>query len=132
MHLILGGRYMGKRAYAESLYKNFDFIYDLASCEPEIIKNGFNLILNLQAGTKKLLLKNINIIEFFEAKLEFLRSSVLIGDEISGGIIPIDKFERQWRDETGRLYQFLAKEADIADRVLAGLPLRLKPAAEVN
>ena len=118
---------MGKRAYAESLYKNFDFVYDLELCEPEIINKGFNLVLNLQAGTKNLLSRNINVLEFFEARLEILRNSILIGDEISSGVIPIEKFERQWRDETGRLYQFLAKEADTVDRIFAGLPLRLKP-----
>lgn len=117
---------MGKRAYAENLYKNFDSVYDLETCEAESIDNGFNLILNLQEGVKNLLLKNINALEFFEARIEILRGSILIGDEISGGVIPIEKFERQWRDEMGRLYQFLAKEADIVDRVFAGLPLRLK------
>jgi len=118
---------MGKRAYAEKLYKNFDFIFDLERDEPEkIIKPGLNLILNLQAGVKNLLLKNINPLEFFEAKLELLRDSILIGDEISGGIIPIEKFERQWRGETGKVYQFLAANADIVDRIFAGLALRLK------
>ena len=49
---------MGKRAYAESLYKNFDFVYDMESCDPESInEKGLNLILNLQAGTKNLLSK---------------------------------------------------------------------------
>ena len=118
---------MGKRAYAESLYKNFDFVYDLESCGPEILEEkGFNLVLNLQAGTKNLLSRNINVLEFFESRLEILRNSILIGDEISSGVIPIEKFERQWRGETGRLYQFLAKEADTVDRIFAGLPLRLK------
>ena len=118
---------MGKRAYAEKLYKNFDFVYDLEKISPENINSrGFNLILNLQAGVKNLLLKNINVLEFFEIRIEFLRNSILIGDEISGGVIPISKFERLWRDETGHLYNFLASEADIVDRVFAGLALRLK------
>ena len=118
---------MGKRAYAEKLYKNFDFVYDLEKISPENINlGGLNLILNLQAGVRNLLLKNINTLEFFENRLEFLRASILIGDEISGGVIPISKFERQWRDETGKLYQFLAREADIVDRIFAGLALRLK------
>ena len=118
---------MGKRAYAENLYKNFDFIYDLEKNPPENINNsGKNLILNLQDGVKNLLLKNINPLEFFEVKLELLRNSILIGDEISGGVIPISKFERQWRDETGNLYKFLAFKAGIVDRIFAGLPLRLK------
>ena len=119
--------YMGKRAYAEKLYKNFDFIYDLENDEPEkLTRSGLILVLNLQAGVKNLLLKNINTLKFFETKLKILKNAVLIGDEISGGVIPIEKFERQWRDETGKLYQFLAHEADIVDRIFAGLALRLK------
>ena len=116
---------MGKRAYAEKLYKNFDFIYDLKTTDPENIKNS-GLITNLHCGVKNLLKKNINVIDFFSSKIEILKNSVLIGDEISGGVVPVDKFERLWRDETGKLYRFLAGRADIVDRIFAGLPLRLK------
>ncbi|MBQ7558753.1 MAG: bifunctional adenosylcobinamide kinase/adenosylcobinamide-phosphate guanylyltransferase [Synergistaceae bacterium] len=116
---------MGKRAYAEKLYKKFNFIYDLEKTEPENI-SAPGLILNLHYGVKNLLRKNINALEFFESRLEILRNSIIIGDEISGGVVPADKFERLWRDETGRVYKFLASEADIVDRIFAGLPLRLK------
>ena len=40
MHLILGGRYMGKRAYAESLYGPFAALCDLSRDEPELIEIG--------------------------------------------------------------------------------------------
>ena len=120
---------MGKRAYAEKLYKNFDFIYDLEKDELENFNFnccGLILILNLQAGVRNLLLKKVNTLEFFETKLKFLNKAILIGDEISGGIIPTSKFERLWRDETGKLYKFLANESDIVDRIFAGLAFRLK------
>ena len=118
---------MGKRSYAEKLYKNFDFVYDLENYNLENLNHsGIFLILNLQTGVKNFLKENKNALEIFENKLEFLRNSILIGDEISSGVIPVSKFERQWRDETGKLYQFLASEADIVDRIFAGLPLRLK------
>lgn len=116
---------MGKRAYAEKLYKNFNCVYDLENGDPEDIKTS-GLILNLHCGVKNLLQKNINALEFFASRIEILKSSVIIGDEISGGVVPVDKFERLWRDETGRVYKFLASEADIVDRIFAGLPLRLK------
>ena len=51
---------------------------------------------------------------------------VIICDEIGAGVVPLDKFERRWRDETGLLYQALVREADRVDRVWAGLALRLK------
>ena len=125
MHLILGGRYMGKESYARDLYKNFAEFYNLEIDSPEKISSP-GLITNLHMGVKFLLGKNLNPLEFFMSKLEILRESVIIGDEISSGVIPIDEFSRKWRDETGRLYQFLASQADIVDRIFAGLSLRLK------
>ena len=122
---------MGKRAYAEKIYKNFDFVLDLEHEEPEKITRS-GLIINVQDGVKNLLLQNINPLEFFNSRLEILKNSVLTCSEISCGVVPCDKFERQWRDETGRVYKFLADEADIVDRIFAGLPLRLKYCSRVN
>ncbi|MBQ9419893.1 MAG: bifunctional adenosylcobinamide kinase/adenosylcobinamide-phosphate guanylyltransferase [Synergistaceae bacterium] len=116
---------MGKRAYAEKLYGRFDFVCDLEHDSPENIKSP-GLIVNLQSGVKNLLRNDINAMNFFANKIYILRDSVIVGDEISGGVVPVDKFERRWRDETGKIYQFLAENSDIIDRVFAGLPVRLK------
>ncbi|MBQ7593706.1 MAG: bifunctional adenosylcobinamide kinase/adenosylcobinamide-phosphate guanylyltransferase [Synergistaceae bacterium] len=125
MHLIIGGRYMGKRVYAEKLYGKFEIVYNLENERAEnIISSG--LIINLHMGIKYLLKQGVDAQEFFASRLDILRSSVIIGDEISSGIIPVDVFNRKWRDETGKVYQFLASEAEIVDRVFAGLALRLK------
>lgn len=116
---------MGKRAYAEKLYGKFEIVYNLESEKAyNIISSG--LILNLHLGIKYLLEDDVDAQEFFVSRLEILRSSVIIGDEISSGIIPVDAFERRWRDEAGKVYQFLASEAEIVDRIFAGLALRLK------
>ena len=116
---------MGKESYARNLYKNFAEFYNLEIDSPEKISRS-GLIINLHMGVKFLLGEKINSLEFFKSKLEILRESVIIGNEICSGVIPIDEFSRKWRDETGNLYQFLAREADIVDRIFAGLPLRLK------
>ena len=127
MHLILGGKYQGKLAYAESLYPNFRIVYNLAEENPRnIITPG--LITNLHLGVRQLLNENVSPCDFFMSRLEVLRECVIIGDEICGGVMPLDDFERLWRDETGRVYQLLVREADIVDRVFAGIALRLKGA----
>lgn len=115
---------MGKRDYALKIYGSFDSVMSLETCEPEEIREG--LITDLHAGSKKLLARNINPLEFFAERLDILSHSVITGDEIGGGVVPVDSFARKWRDETGKLYQFLADKADIVDRVIAGLPMRLK------
>ena len=125
MHIILGGKYQGKLLYANKLYTNFPAIYNLEYEHPENIKAPA-LIMNTHLGVKSLLMENISPCEFFMSRLEILRHSVIICEEICGGIVPADEFLRLWRDETGRLYQLLAREADIVDRIFAGLALRLK------
>ena len=125
MHVILGGRYQGKLSYANKLYTSFPAVYDLEHEHPESISTP-GLIVNVHLGVKRLLTEGTAPCEFFMKRLEILRESVIIGDEICGGIVPADEFLRRWRDETGRVYQALAYEADIVDRVFAGLAVRLK------
>ena len=115
---------MGKRTYALKLYGHFDSEFDCENEDPEDMREG--LITNIHAGIKNLMMRRINPREFFMSRIKLLRHCVITGDEISCGVIPIDEFARKWRDETGIIYQELAKEADIVDRIFAGLSLRLK------
>ena len=115
---------MGKRNYALKLYGEFENVYDLSTDDPINISEG--LITNIHAGAKILLTHGISPIEFFADRINILRHCVITGDEICGGVVPADSFSRKWRDETGKLYQYLAGEAEIVDRVFAGLALRLK------
>lgn len=125
MHLIIGGRFMGKLAYARSLYGEPKRLCDL-SCEKPEDMDGADFIANVQDGVRTLLTRGSDVQEFFKARIGSLRECIIIADEIGSGPVPIDPFERKRRDETGLLYQMLAQEADIVDRVWAGLPMRLK------
>ena len=49
-----------------------------------------------------------------------------MGDEIGSGIVPLEPSDREWRDETGRVYTLLARQADTVERVWAGCVQRLK------
>ena len=49
--------------------------------------------------------------------------AVLVCDEIGGGIVPLDPFERRWREETGRALGILAAAPGTRlVRVWYGLP----------
>lgn len=122
MHVILGGRYQGKRAYAYRLYGSFKSVCDLE--HDNAIMPG--LVVNVHLCVKRLLDVNADITGFFTERLEQLRECVIICEEIGSGVVPVEKSARLWRDETGRIYQLLAGEADIVDRVFAGLSMRLK------
>jgi adenosyl cobinamide kinase/adenosyl cobinamide phosphate guanylyltransferase len=137
MHLIIGGKYMGKLKYAKTIYGEDVSICDLAAAKPEEMF-GAHVVVNLQNGVQSLLKREPEresgkesgreepARNFFRSNLHLMKNKVLIGDEIGSGIVPIDPFERLWRDETGFVYQILATQADRVDRVWAGLPYRLK------
>ena len=114
---------MGKKNYALKIYGGFDSVQDLSE-NVDGIKPG--LLTNIHGGAKNLLARGISPTEFFADRIEILRQCVITGDEICGGVVPVDSFMRKWRDETGKLYQYLASESEIVDRVFAGLALRLK------
>lgn len=51
---------------------------------------------------------------------------ILISDEIGNGIVPMDAFEREYREQTGRILIELAKEAEEVIRVLCGIGQKIK------
>lgn len=51
---------------------------------------------------------------------------VIISDEIGNGIVPMEAFERLYREETGRLLIQIAAEARQVWRVSCGLAQRIK------
>ena len=51
---------------------------------------------------------------------------ILISNEIGYGIVPLDRFERDWREKTGRICCLAAQESRAVIRVLAGNPVYIK------
>ena len=54
------------------------------------------------------------------------RTVVIIGTDITKGIVPREKEERDWRDVTGWAFQDLALKADRVDVIWYGLNQQLK------
>ena len=64
---------------------------------------------------------------FARRLLEENPDAVVCTDEIGGGIVPLDPFERRWREETGRALGILAADASTRlVRVWYGIPEVLK------
>lgn len=53
---------------------------------------------------------------------------ILVSNEVGMGIIPMGELTRKYVDEAGRLHQALAQEVDQVTLMVAGLPLKIKPA----
>lgn len=52
--------------------------------------------------------------------------AVIVSDEIGMGIVPVDSFERAWREDVGRALCIVAAACERVDRVFYGIPTRIK------
>ena len=60
---------------------------------------------------------------------EFVSShpdAVVVSDEIGSGIVPMNAFERAWRESTGRALCVIASSAETVTRVVCGIGRRIK------
>ena len=125
MHLIIGGRAQGKLEYALKISKENAIVADLNSVSLQETADA-DVICNIHLGVRKQIEAGLEPLEEFNRFIEQLGDVILIGDEIGSGIVPVDTFERKWRDETGRVYVMLTKNADKVDRIWAGCVQNLK------
>lgn len=126
MKLIIGGACQGKKDYVSHKYKITDQqISDGQTLNiNEITK--FICINNFHLLVKRLLENNEDPTEFTERILTQNPEIIIIMDEIGNGIIPLEKSERVWREETGRIGCFLAKQAEEVERIVCGLAVQIK------
>ena len=112
MILVIGGAFQGKTDFAKK---------ELNISEDKIC-NAFHLKM------RKWLLSGKNPRDLTAQILEDKNIDAVICDEIGLGIVPVDRFERCWREETGRALCELAKAAEKVYRVQCAIPTCIKGA----
>ena len=123
-HIIMGGAFQGKTQYATKIYPELG-LTDGINCSLDEIRNCV-AINKFHSFTRRWLLEG----KTKEALLMILENNrslqLLISDEIGYGLVPIDDFEREYREFHGRVMTELAERADRVERVVCGIPQRIK------
>lgn len=131
MILITGGAFEGKKEYAA---KRFSF--------------GENEITDGRTASAEEIMKAVCVVNYhdfvkrispFENPEEFTASlvrenpsAVVIMNEIGSGIIPLEKSERIWREQTGRCGCIIASAASEVIRLCCGIPSVIKGGEDDN
>ena len=122
--IIIGGAFQGKTQYATKIYPGLE-LTDGFNCPLDEIRNCV-AINKFHSFTRRWLLEG----RTKEALLTMLENNrnlqLLISDEIGYGLVPIDDFEREYREFHGRVMTELAEKADCVERVVCGIPQRIK------
>lgn len=123
MVVIFGGAYQGKVDFAKEKFHIDDS--DIFYCTEDLAIDYEKKVI---ADLHKFVLKCAE--EGFEAKAILedhdLSEHIIIVDDISQGVVPMDKTLRIWRDMVGRTMLSLCKEADSVYRVFCGIGQQIK------
>ncbi|MDR1753423.1 MAG: bifunctional adenosylcobinamide kinase/adenosylcobinamide-phosphate guanylyltransferase [Eubacterium sp.] len=107
MVLIVGGKHQGKERYAKENYPDGEHVFDLHERIHEVLSSG---------GGYEDLIEEIMLKE----------NIVITCDEVGSGIVPADRFQRNYREAVGNACMLIAKRAETVIRVCAGVGIKLK------
>ena len=124
MRIITGGAFQGKRVFADRLYPGVEWT-DGGSCDLDEIRTC-QAVYGFHEFVKRWLKQGTSWEELASLILEENRGMILICDEIGCGLVPVDAFEREYRESTGRVMNALAEQAERVDRVVCGIGRRIK------
>ena len=124
MILIIGGAYQGKLEYVSENYPGKSvFQCDAENTEIDFsadVINSLHLLLlaQIKAG--------MDCVDCLNKTLPKLKDKIIICDDITCGVVPVDGETRQWREAVGRCMTLISKNADEVIRVFCGIGTKIK------
>ena len=120
MILIIGGAYQGKLDFAmETFGMTPEEVFTCTAGEIDFSRRCIHKI-------EEFTCHHPDPIGYFKENREKWEDSILICQDLFCGVVPMGAENRAWRQRTGRLCQYLAKEAAQVSRIFCGLEQRLK------
>ena len=126
MELYIGGYAQGKLQYVSNKYGipaeriSDGAVEDYRKMEGKVIYDHFHL------WVRRLMEQGVDVEAALEELLAAQPDAVIISDEIGCGIVPMDAFEREYREKTGRLLCAIAARADRVERIVCGIGQQIK------
>ena len=124
MILIFGGAYQGKLSFAKGTFNLSS--EDVFTCTDAYIDVSKPCIYALEEFTFACIEAGIDPLQRFQTLFPKRKNTVFICQDIFCGVVPMGAENRAWRQQTGRLCQYLSKEATQVSRIFCGLEQRLK------
>lgn len=125
MILITGGAFQGKRTFAQQALGITEGIADGATADEEELKQA-GLMIHFHLWVSRQLKEGRDPQREIQEILRVNPGLVITVTELGCGIVPIDAFDRKWRECVGRVCCYLAAKAKEVYRLTCGVPTRIK------
>ncbi|MGI6011061.1 MAG: bifunctional adenosylcobinamide kinase/adenosylcobinamide-phosphate guanylyltransferase [Ruminococcus sp.] len=119
MKLIIGGAFQGKTEYARQRYGIQRWADGRDCLKDEIYQEEG--IHHFHEYIKRMLKEGQDISEMAEKLREKNPEAVIVTNELGYGVVPIEAFDRKYRETTGRVCTKLAEYSSEVVRVVCGI-----------
>ena len=124
MKMIIGGAFQGKTALAMEKYPDIVGV-DGADADWNLIGTAKG-ILNFHEFIRNEMQKKKDVSGLAEQLISCNPDVVLVSDEVGYGVVPIDAFDRAYREAVGRICTKLAAYSSDVTRVVCGIGTVIK------
>ena len=126
MELIIGGAFQGKETYARAQHPEIHWKNGKELKKEELLKAQG--VLDFQEYLRNALKEGENVQALADEIYEKNPDLVLVTQEVGYGVVPVDAFDRQYREAVGRVCTKLASYSDKVTRVVCGIGTVIKHA----
>ncbi|OLN23653.1 hypothetical protein BTO30_03535 [Domibacillus antri] len=141
MHFITGGAFNGKKQWVKKFYNLDETLHQWHSFYEEkqvpALMGEIVVLEGIERYVRILLEKSGSAFEaraLFKKELEHWakedRTIVLIGTDMMKGIVPMNSFDRMWRDAAGWCFQNIAAASHRVDTIWYGIADTIKEELE--
>ena len=125
MRLIIGGNTSGKLARVFEIGYNLEDIFD---CTKQDMKKKIEckVLYKLNHLVDYLMKQSIEPKAFIRDLIAESNIEVIVCDEVGCGVVPMERYEREFRECVGRICCEIAKEATVVERVYCGIATVIK------
>jgi len=126
MVFVIGGAYQGKLDYVREQVCGPDAKVWTCDDQSQEIDWSCQVIDKIHLLVWARQQAGLDTMDYLQQHLSLLQDKVVICDDLSSGVVPIDRDTRLWRENVGRCSVWLAREAERVVRVFCGLATDLK------
>ena len=128
MILVTGGAFQGKKEYVRTRFCLVEEeMADGAECSWEEIRLC-RCLFHFHLLVKRMMKEGEDPSDLCEILMEENPSLIIVTNELGCGIVPIEHFDREYREICGRICCQIAKEAKEVHRVVCGIGQVIKGA----
>ncbi len=126
MEMIIGGAYQGKADYAKEKHPELNWIDGALASEEELM--NAQGVLDFQKYIREELKRCDDVSELAEKIISRNPELVIVSQEVGYGVVPVDAFDRKYREAVGRVCTKLAAYSSKVTRVVCGIGTVIKDA----